>query len=108
MSREIEGKINLKGLVTMKEKKVNMLRKMKRQKKNKVQNAKRRKTNCMSDQDQGKFYEHLRTILSCDTDTDSAKFKGFEKAEKKDISSLKRKILTISGSTFGKMNMKMT
>ena len=55
MSREIEGKINLKGLVTMKEKKVNMLRKMKRQKKNKVQNAKRRKTNCMSDQDQGKF-----------------------------------------------------
>ena len=54
------------------------------------------------------FYEHLRTILSCDTDTDSAKFKGFEKAEKKDISSLKSKILTISGSTFGKMNMKMT
>ena len=54
---------------------------MKRERKKKVENAKRRKTNCMFDQDQGKFYEHLRTILSCDTD--SLKFKDFEEAVKK-------------------------
>ena len=91
MRREIEGKINLKGLVTLKEKRVNMLRRMKRERKNKVESTKRRKANCMFNQDQGKFHEHLRTILSCDTDIDSPKFKDFEKAEKKDVSFLKKR-----------------
>jgi len=82
--REIEGKIKVKELVTLKQKKVQMLRRegWKEEERIKLKTQKKK--------DQGKFYEHLRTILSCHTDTDILQCQDFENAKKKDISSLQK------------------
>lgn len=90
ISKEIKGKMNIKALVTLKEKKVNMIRVVKKERDNKIESEKKRKINHLFDQDQGKFYGHLKTILSHDTDNDSPKFKDFESTEKSNNISIEK------------------
>ena len=74
IKKELNGRINLRRLVTLKEKKINTLRKLKNAKKTKLETAKTRKANHSFDQDQGKFFGHLRAILDQDKDTEKPKY----------------------------------
>ena len=89
IGKEIRGKMNIKELVTLKEKKINMLRKLKNDRKKKLLSTKRRRINYLFDKDQGKFYGHLRNILNHDT-TDDPKFTEFDTFEKSNENTLNK------------------
>lgn len=100
--REIEGKIKVKELVTLKQKKVQMLRRegWKEEERIKLKTQKKK--------DQGKFYEHLKQSYHVTLILTFCSVKILKMRRKRISALYKRKILKISGSLFGNINMKRT
>ena len=64
IKKELKGRVTLESLIILKEKRINMIRKLKNERRNKIITMKTRKANHTFDQDPGKFYGHLRDILN--------------------------------------------
>ena len=73
IKKELKGKVTLESLTILKEKRINMIRKLKNERRNKI-TMKPRKGNHTFDQDPGKFYGHLRDILNQDKDKEKPKY----------------------------------
>ena len=67
--------MTLESLTILKEKRINMIRKLKNERRNKIITMKPRKGNHTFDQDPVKFYGHLRDILNQDKDKKSPSMK---------------------------------
>ena len=74
IKKELKGKVTLESLTILKEKRINMIRKLNNERRNTIITMKTRKANHTFNQDPGKFYGRLRDILNQDKDKEKPKY----------------------------------